>query len=189
MTGKTARRLALAVMGLLVLTGCREDAAVPEPTTLTRSAVGHYCNMIVVDHPGPKAQVFERDRSEPRWFSSVRDGMVYLTLPGEAQNATAVYVHDMSRAESWERPQDDGIWIKAETALYVIGSSRRGGMGAKETVPFSDQKAAEAFRRKFGGRIVSYEDIPRDYIVGDANDHRTDSPHGHHKPERGGHGS
>ncbi len=158
------------VVGVAVLSGCGDKAVPPDPVALTREASGHYCQMIVVDHPGPKAQVFEVGRSEPVWFSSVRDALFYLRLPGEAQRVSATYVHDMGKASSWERPQDDGIWIEAAAALYVIGSSRRGGMGARETVPFGEKSEAETFARRFGGSVVAFDDIPTDYILGDAGD-------------------
>lgn len=159
------------VVGVAVLSGCDEKVVPPEPVGLTREASGHYCQMIIVDHPGPKAQVFEVGRSEPLWFSSVRDALFYLKLPGEAQRVSATYVHDMGKASSWERPQDDGIWIEAAAAIYVIGSSQRGGMGALETVPFGQKSEAATFARRFGGSVVAFDDIPTDYILGDAGDH------------------
>jgi copper chaperone NosL len=97
--------------------------------------------------------------------------LFYIKLPGEAQRVSAIYIHDMGRASSWEHPQDDGIWIKAAAAIYVIGSSRRGGMGARETVPFGQQSGAEKFARRFGGKIVAIDDIPINYIIGDTGDH------------------
>lgn len=172
------KHLFVALIPLSVLAGCTEETAAPEPQALTRAAVGHYCNMIVVDHPGPKAQVFESGQQKPLWFSSVRDAFAYNALPGEAQNVVATYVHDMSQADNWKRPPDDGIWIKAEDAHYVIDSSRRGGMGAQETVPFATAAAAETFKSQFGGRVVTYGEIPKDYVVGDTKDHK----HTDHKP-------
>ena len=166
-----ARTTIVVTLCLAVLAGCNEQVSTPGPVKLTRDSIGTYCNMIVADHPGPKIQVHERDGSEPVWFSSVRDGLAYLSLPGEAQRVLAVYVHDMGLAQSWEKPQDDGIWIAAAEAVYVIGSARRGGMGAKEAVPFGDRSKAEAFAEKHGGTIVAYEDIPADYILGDEGEH------------------
>lgn len=171
MIWRCTKVLAVLVLSIGTLAGCTEEVATPEPLKLTRDAIGHYCNMIVADHPGPKAQIHEKDRPKPLWFSSVRDGLAYMTLPGEAQRVVAFYVHDMSRAENWERPPDDGIWIKASDAIYVIGSTRRGGMGARETVPFKSREDAETFAAKFGGQAVTYAEIPKPYIVGDDNDH------------------
>ena len=105
------------------------------------------------------------------WFSSVRDGLAYLSLPGEAQRPVAVYVHDMGRAQNWSKPPNDGIWINAREAVYVIASSRRGGMGAREAVPFKAPDKAVKFAAEFGGRVVAFDKIPTDYLVGDGNEH------------------
>ncbi len=167
MISKAFYALSLSFVSLFLLAACENEAVIPQAVELTREANGNYCAMIIVDHPGPKAQVHEKDRETPLWFSSVRDALAYLKLPGEAQNVLAFYVHDMGKAQSWEKPQNDGIWVKASEAVYVIESTRRGGMGTRETVPFSKRLAAERFVKKFGGRIVAYGDIPNDYILGD----------------------
>jgi len=163
-------RLILCLLVFFVA-ACQKDVTVPTPVKLTRAAEGHYCNMIVIDHPGPKAQVFEKNQPQAIWFSSVRDALAYKILPGEAQHVLAIYVHDMGRAKSWNKPQDDGIWIKAEEAFYVIGSTKRGGMGAKETIPFRDKDKADQFAHDFGGKIVAYRDIPPAYILGDEDEY------------------
>jgi len=163
------RGLILAL--LLLLAACQEEIVAPEPVALTREAEGFYCNMIVVDHPGPKAQLYEKDRQGAIWFTSVRDALAYNMLPGEAQHVQAIYVHDMGRANSYEKPQNHGIWMRAEEAVYVIESHKRGGMGAKETVPFGQREAAEKFAAEFGGRVVAFNDIPRDYILGDQGEY------------------
>ncbi len=177
MTRPATLALALFLAGLA---GCNEQVSQPDPVKLTREAIGNYCNMIVADHPGPKIQVHEKGRSDPVWFSSVRDGLAYLSLPGEAHKVVAVYVHDMGRARSWEKPQHDGIWISATEAVYVVGSAMRGGMGAKEAVPFRERSQAEAFAERHGGKIVAYEDIPSDYILGDEGEHMPTAGHGTH---------
>ena len=158
---------AVLTLSLLAIGGCKEQIATPDLVKLTRDAVGHYCNMIIADHPGPKVQIHEQGREGPLWFSSVRDGFSYMALPGEAQKVSAIYVHDMGRANSWDEPQGSGIWVKATEAIYVIGSTRRGGMGAQETVPFKEHAEAAAFISRFGGQIVSYSQIPRNYLLSD----------------------
>lgn len=165
MTWYGRNTFAVLMLSLLAIVGCREQVATPDPVKLTRDAVGHYCNMIVADHPGPKVQVHEQGREDPLWFSSVRDGFSYMALPGEAQKVSAIYVHDMGRANSWEEPQGSGIWVKATEAVYVIGSTRRGGMGARETVPFKDHAKAAAFINEFGGKMVAYSQIPQSYLL------------------------
>ena len=155
--------LLLLMVGLLA--GCDDGgpAAKPTPRELTRDAIGHYCNMIVADHRGPKAQLFLTDEEAPIWFSSVRDAIAFTLLPGEARNIAVVYVNDMARA-SWDNPEP-GTWIDAASAIYVIGSERRGGMGALEAVPFSDKAKAETFIARHGGRLARLPEIPQEYIL------------------------
>jgi copper chaperone NosL len=158
------RRAALAALLLLPACGEEQTAEVPLPRKITREAVGYYCNMIVQDHPGPKGQIFLSDQPDPIWFSSVRDTIAFTLLPEEAKNIAAIYVNDMSRA-AWEAPEA-GTWIEAESAWFVIGSERRGGMGAPEAVPFSAQSAAEAFAARHGGEVVAFADVSADAILG-----------------------
>ena len=165
------RLAACAALCAVLLVGCKDQVAAPDPVKLTREAIGNYCNMIVADHPGPKVQIHEKGYPKPLWFTSVRDGLAYLKLPGEAQKVLAIYVHDMGQAESWSKPQDEGIWINAKNAVYVIGSKKRGGMGAKETVPFANRADAEQFIAEHGGELVAFADIPANYLIGDADEH------------------
>ncbi|NNF80024.1 MAG: copper resistance protein CopZ [Rhizobiales bacterium] len=180
------RLIGCAMLCVLVLGGCKDQLVMPDPVKLTRDAIGNYCNMIIADHPGPKVQIHEKGYPKPLWFSSVRDGLAYLSLPGEAQKVLAVYVHDMGLAASWAEPQDEGIWINAKKALYVIGSTKRGGMGAKETVPFNDRTKAQQFVAKHGGQIVDLKDIPAAYLIGDEDDHSASTVP---SPDQDSHGS
>ena len=180
-------RLMITVLAALLLSACGEDeqlhlAKAPAPDALTRDAIGYYCNMIVADHLGPKGQVLISGRDEPLWFSSVRDTIAFTLLPEEPKNIAAIYVNDMGRA-SWDHPQAD-TWIDARKAWYVIGSSRVGGMGAPETVPFAAKADAESFANQHGGRTVAFADVPADYVLNHASQsmhasmpHGTGDPH------------
>lgn len=149
----------------VLLSGCNSEIAqLPDPEELTELVVGNYCGMVLTEHAGPKAQLFEKGRNDPLWFSAVRDALAYMRLPGEAQSVVAIYVHDMGRAQSWEKPQADGIWILADQALYVINSTRRGGMGMIEVVPFAKRPKALEFAGKYGGEVVSYKEIPTESL-------------------------
>lgn len=160
----------VVLLGVLGLVACGEAPSPetpPPPARLTRMAIGHYCGMIVADHAGPKGQIFVHGREEPLWFSSVRDTIAFTMLPEETAAIRIIYVNDMARAETWSAPGPQS-WMNAQDALYVIGSVRRGGMGAQEAVPFSSRDAAEDFARAHGGRIVRFKEIPQDYVLGDA---------------------
>jgi len=162
------RRLALTVAIIaLVFAGCdqREAAQLPPPVVMTQDAIGHYCGMNLFEHPGPKGQIIVKSLIEPVWFSSTRDAIAFTMLPDEPKDIQAIYVSDMGKAPSWDKPGADN-WVEARKALFVIGSGIKGGMGSEEAVPFSDHAAAEKFVSKNGGRIVSFAEVPRDYVLG-----------------------
>ena len=148
-----------------LLMACEQEKVVEAPPakTLTRDASGYYCLMTVMHHSGPKGQVFLSDKPEPLWFTSVRDVIAFTLSPEEPRNIIAIYVNDMTNAD-WDNPGVDN-WIDANKAWYVIGSSKEGGMGAPEAIPFSSKENAEAFAKLEGGSVHKLETIPYDYIV------------------------
>ncbi|MDW3118378.1 MAG: nitrous oxide reductase accessory protein NosL [Roseovarius pacificus] len=154
------KRLA-AILCLAILPACQEDTAdIPQAVTMTASAVGHFCQMNMLEHPGPKAQVHLTGLpGTPLFFSQVRDAVAYLRMPEQSHEIAAVYVSDMASAASWEIPGADN-WIPASAAHYVVGSSRTGGMGAPELVPFSDAASAAQFAQRHGGQVQELADIP-----------------------------
>lgn len=156
----------LCALMVLLAAGCEQGGQppAPPPAPLTSDAIGHYCGMMVVHHKGPKGQIFLASRGEPIWFTSVRDTIAFTHLPEEPKDIVAIYVNDMGRAE-WDQP-DDSSWIDAEGAWYVVGSSRAGGMGASELVPFGERQQAEQFVQQFGGQVMRLQQIPVDSILG-----------------------
>jgi copper chaperone NosL len=147
--------------------GCNQDVAEapPPPHELTPAAIGHYCGMNVLEHGGPKGQIILASRTDPIWFSSARDTVAFTILPEEPKDIRAIYVSDMAKAPNWEDPGANN-WVDAREAFFVIGSSVQGGMGAPETVPFSTRPAADKFAAEHGGRVVTFDEIPRDYVLG-----------------------
>ena len=173
------RRLALTVaIAAIALVGCdqKEAAQLPPPLAMTQDAIGHYCGMNLLEHPGPKGQIIVKSLIEPVWFSSARDAIAFTMLPDEPKDIQAIYVSDMGKAASWDKPGADN-WVDARKALFVIGSSVKGGMGSEEAVPFSEHAAAETFASKNGGRIVSFADVPREYVLG-SGEQTTGADHG-----------
>jgi len=163
------RKCAIVATALVALSACspEEVAQVPDPIILTMDATGHFCNMTILDHPGPKAQAFIKGSDVPFWFTSARDAIAFSMLPESARMVSVIYVTDMATVPEWE-DTSKGKWIKAETAWYVIDSKRTGGMGAAEAVPFGDETSARKFAADFGGKVVIYKDVPRSYVL-DAN--------------------
>ncbi|HEX2727464.1 MAG TPA: nitrous oxide reductase accessory protein NosL, partial [Beijerinckiaceae bacterium] len=163
------RRIAFisTVAAALALAACNDTktAQTPPPHELTTTAIGHYCGMNLMEHAGPKAQIILASRREPIWFSSARDAFSFTLLPEEPRDISAIYVSDMGRAASWEEPGTTN-WVEAKRAAFVIGSNKKGGMGADETVPFADQAAAHKFAAENGGRVVGFSEVPREYVLG-----------------------
>jgi copper chaperone NosL len=160
--------LLAVIAGALALAGCngtKTAAAPPPPHELTATAIGNYCGMNVLEHSGPKAQIILASRIEPVWFSSARDAFSFTMLPEEPKDIRAIYVSDMGKAVSWEKPGADN-WVDARQAFYVVGSRMKGGMGVDETVPFSQRAEAERFASQNGGRIMTFSEMPRDYVLG-----------------------
>ena len=162
-------RFAAAVLLALTLplAACKEEAAQDlTPVEMTAETLGHFCQMNLLEHPGPKAQIhLEGQPGTPLYFSQVRDAIAYLRMPEQNLPTLAIYVNDMGAAgATWEVP-GKGNWIAAEAAYYVLGSAREGGMGAPETVPFASREAAEAFAKTEGGAVLTLTEIPDDAVL------------------------
>ncbi|MFV0301984.1 MAG: nitrous oxide reductase accessory protein NosL [Paracoccus sp. (in: a-proteobacteria)] len=160
-------RRAPALILILLLAACREDQAQStEPVALSAEAVGHFCQMNLLEHPGPKAQVhLEGLPGTPLFFSQVRDAVAYARLPEQSHPILAIWVNDMgAEGATWDEPGADN-WIEAGAAHYVIGSTRAGGMGAPELVPFADETAARAFAAQYGGSVTDLATIPDSAVL------------------------
>jgi copper chaperone NosL len=146
----------LALLAILAVAACREEvAAIPDPVPMTEEAVGHYCQMDLLEHPGPKAQVhLDGQPGMPLFFSQVRDAVAYQRMPEQSHAITAIYVSDMANAPSWEDPGATN-WVRADLAHYVVGATIPGGMGAPELVPFSRPEAAAEFAARHGGAVMA----------------------------------
>ena len=135
--------------------------------------MGVFCGMNLLEHPGPKGQIITASRIDPFWFTSVRDTVAFTLMPDQPRDIRAIYVSDMARAPSWEDPGATN-WIDARKAFFVIESRKQGGMGAAEAVPFGNREAADAFAAANGGRVVTFAEIPRAYVLGSDTRRRPD---------------
>ena len=165
---KMLMRFAAIAAAAIIVSACSEQQAnteVPQPVALTEEAAGHYCNMTILEHTGPKAQIFLANNPHPIWFSQVRDGIAFMRSPEEHYETVAVYVNDMGKATEWDFPGEN-TWIDADEAWFVIGSRKTGGMGTPEVIPFGDERGAAAFTTDNGGVVVRLKDIPDAYVLG-----------------------
>ncbi len=154
---------ALLLAAVLALAACKteEDARAPAP--MPEDAIAYDCQMYMVDHPGPKAQVLLSGYDEPFWFSQVSAAMAFLNGPEKLAPVEAVFVSDMASARSWSEPGAEN-WIAADAARYVIGSDQMGGMGTPEAISFATPEAAGAYQAEHGGRVVGFGEVPAEYL-------------------------
>lgn len=166
MTPPPIARIFFAVILLAAISACgkKEEASAPPPRQIMADSVAQFCNMAVTEHPGPKGQIFVKGRPDPFWFASVRDTFAFTMLPEEPKDVTAIYVSDMAKTKDWSNPAPSD-WVEARTAVFVIESRKRSGMGEAEAVPFSDAEAAKSFIAENGGRMVRFDDMPKAYIL------------------------
>ncbi len=159
-------RSLLFVVSLALLPACqRDEVQNVTPQDMTAETLGHYCQMNLLEHPGPKAQVFLEGNPAPLFFSQVRDAIAYMRGPEQMAPIVAVYVNDMgAEGATWDRP-GDGNWFAVDKVVYVVGSTRMGGMGAPETVPFSSREKAEAFALADGGRLLTLAEITDNMVL------------------------
>lgn len=160
------RRVLLLALTVLALAACKEDAQDISPVALTAESVGHYCQMNLLEHPGPKAQVhLEGLPGMPLFFSQVRDAVAYSRLPEQDGVILAIYVNDMGApGATWDDP-GAANWIPADKAHYVVGSKTEGGMGARELVPFADLDLAAAYAAQKGGTVMALSAIPDSEVI------------------------
>lgn len=166
------------LVALMLLSACREEAAQDVTALdLTPETTGFYCQMNLLEHPGPKAQAhLEGMPGMPLFFSQVRDGIAFTRMPEKLAPLLVLYVNDMGRqGATWEEP-GPGNWIRADDAWYVLGSGRQGGMGAPETVPFADEAAARAFAAAEGGEVMRLDAIPDAAVIAPVGAGADDAP-------------
>lgn len=164
-----------ALLFALLLTACQEDVVQnTDPIALTAGTIGHFCQMNLLEHEGPKGQVhLEGLPGMPLFFSQVSDLVVYLRLPEQSHTVLAIYVSDMgANGATWVEPGATN-WINATSAHYVVGSDVEGGMGAPEVVPFATLAQAEAFRADHGGSVMALDTIPDSAVTAPISDAAT----------------
>ncbi|KRR21462.1 copper resistance protein CopZ [Bradyrhizobium lablabi] len=162
------RTICSVLLSAFVLMGCNQESGnkrMPPPVALNSDAMGVFCGMNLIEHPGPKGQIITASRIDPFWFTSVRDTVAFTLMPEQPRDIRAIYVSDMAQAKSWEDPGATN-WIDARKAFFVIESRKQGGMGAAEAVPFGNRAAADRFASDNGGRVVTFGEIPAAYVLG-----------------------
>lgn len=179
----------IAMMGLIalfisVLNGCDKG---PPPVDegakdLTRAATSVEDGMILLDYPGPKAQLSRRDGTV-EYYCDTSGLLVALHDPDRAPGIAKAYVRNFDDRE-WGSYADG--WITASSAVYVIGGRRMGAMGPT-LVPFLHRAKADAFAAKNGGHVLAFNEITPQVMAEHAR--RASKPFARNgaRPRNGGH--
>lgn len=164
MNGSLITLLVTLLVALAACTSQNEPAEKPDPQAITAESVGHFCSMDLVEHDGPKGQIFIRGKTDPLWFSTIRQTLAYTILPDSPKGLDAIYVTDMAIVKDMRQPEAES-WMNARDAYFVTESKMAGGMGGEDPLPFSDRRKAEEFAAKYGGTILKFSEISEDYIL------------------------
>lgn len=112
------KTFALTICTTLLLAACgakENTAPPPAPAPITAQSTGHYCTMNLMEHDGPKAQLYLNGKPDkPVWFSTIRQMFGYTKLPEEPKGIHMMYVTDMGEVTDWAQPNanDAGLMPK-----------------------------------------------------------------------------
>lgn len=153
----------LAALGALALTGCGRDAGADAAAAAADFGPAASCaldGMQLSDYPGPKGQLLASGQAEPEWYCDTVELLNVMLRPEQVRRVRGAWVQDMAHAD-WDRPR--GHWIDARSAHYVLGSRRKGSMGAT-AASFADAAAAQAFAAQHGGRVLAYAELKPEMV-------------------------
>lgn len=153
--------MVILAMTMAGLGACNKTGtATVQPMSLTQGVSCSLDGMLLLDYPGPKAQI-HYDHGEPEFFCDTVEMFSIILRPEQQKRITAVYTHDMGKA-SWEAPREE--WIDATQAFYVSGSSKMGSMGPT-LASFARQEDAQAFARANGGKVLRFGEVTLDMVT------------------------
>lgn len=155
------RSSAWAVVCVPLLLACSQSAQAPlAPIEVTRDTSCSLDGMLLLDFPGPKAQIHYDQGPVDYFCDTVEMFSIYLR-PEQQKRVRGLFVQDMGRAD-WNQPQ--GAWIDARSAVYVQGGKLRGAMGPT-LVSFADEAKAREFMAQQGGKLYRFNEITPDMVA------------------------
>lgn len=149
----------VAALSLLLLAACSREAEPVAPVELTPGSVCALDGMLLLDYPGPKAQIHYANGELEFFCDTVEMFSIYLR-PEQQRRIRAVYTQDMAKA-NWQEPR--GHWIDATGAWYVHGSRVHGSMGPTLGA-FARREDAAAFARSNGGDVLRFDEVTLDMV-------------------------
>lgn len=158
--GSVRCALALALVAMVLSAGCGDQAGTVQPREITGDTACALDGMLLVDYPGPKGQI-QYELGPPDFFCDTVEMLAIYLRPEQSRRIVGVFTQDMGKAD-WNQPQ--GHWIDARAAFYVHGSSRQGSMGPT-LASFAREDDAQAFARKYGGKVLRFGEVTLDMVA------------------------
>lgn len=149
-----------ALGGLAACSDRSGDTQALAPVEIGTSTTCELDGMLLVDYPGPKAQIHYAGAAAPVFFCDTVELFNTMLRPEQVRKVLAVYVQDMGKAD-WEQPH--GNWIDAKSGFYVLGSKRHGSMGPT-IASFAQELDAKKFAEQWGGKVLRYAEVKPEMV-------------------------
>jgi len=149
-----------ALGGLAACSDRSGDAQALASVEIGTSTTCELDGMLLVDYPGPKAQIHYAGVAAPVFFCDTVELFNTMLRPEQVRKVLAVYVQDMGKAD-WEQPR--GNWIDAKSGFYVLGSKRHGSMGPT-IASFAQELDAKKFAEQWGGKVLRYAEVKPEMV-------------------------
>lgn len=154
----------LSVLALALLAGCHHHKGRIAQTFAAPLTSADTCvvdGMILMEHPGPKGQVLLPNGTR-RYYCDLKELFGDWFDRERTPEGSVAFVQAMD-GRNWAAHRDG--WVRAQEAVYVLGSPLSGAMGPT-LVPFREKSAAEAFIAQHnGGRVVAYQALNADVLA------------------------
>jgi len=151
-------RLIVLITSLSVITACTESGPVT-PADITQGTVCSLDGMLLMDYPGPKAQIHYAGQAPEFFCDTVEMFSIYLR-PEQQRKITGIFTQDMGKAD-WKEPK--GNWIDARSAFYVYGPKITGSMGPTFAA-FANRELAQAFAKEHDGKVIPFNEVNIDMV-------------------------
>ena len=148
---------ALVVLSVVACHKADQPLQPIEPTSQTACALD---GMLLLDFPGPKAQIHYAD-GETDFFCDTMEMFSLYLKPEQQRRVKAIFTQDMGKT-NWQAPR--GQWIDARKAYYIIGSDMPGSMGPT-LASFARMEDAQAFSKKHGGKVLRFDQVTPEMVT------------------------
>lgn len=152
---------ALLLAAALALTACDQPESKAPPPAIAEipdSAVDPLSHMAALETEGHKGQIHFNDGSEPVWFGSIANMMVYMRLPETATRPMTAYA---STADARGEAVEPWQWVKLEDAWFVLlPPDENNPLSLATWTAYADEQSAQSVLQNIPkSRLYRFVDI------------------------------